>query len=156
MTSRRPGEPELRQLPPGDPAWSSAFTVLRQLRDHLDRATFDRLHAAGAAQGLRFTGAFLTSPGGDPVCVGVAGWRLVDTASVLRKLYVDDLVVDAAHRSTGVGAFLLTHLEAQARSHGARVVELDSGHQRTDAHRFYRHHGYRDVSLKFRKDLDPA
>jgi ribosomal protein S18 acetylase RimI-like enzyme len=154
MTPRRPVDLELRELPPGDPAWTLAFDVLRQLRGHLDRTTFDELHAAGVAQGLRFTGAFISAPSGEHVCVGVAGWRLIDTASVIRKLFIDDLVVDGAHRSAGIGRQLLEHLEEQARAHGAHVVELDSGHQRTAAHRFYRRHGYQDVSLKFRKPLD--
>lgn len=154
MTFDPHGDIELHELLPGDDAWAQAFEVLRQLRGHLDRATFDDLHAAGAAQGLRFTGAIVASPGSPATCVGVAGWRLMDTASVVRKLFIDDLVVDADHRSAGVGALLLAHLEEQARAHGAHIVELDSGHQRTDAHRFYRRHGYRDVSLKFRRHLD--
>lgn len=149
----------LRELPVDDPGWDRAFPVLRQLRDHLDRATFDALHRAGAAQGLRFTAAF-AQPGvggpsrtDGPECLGVAGWRVIDTASVIRKLYIDDLVVDEAHRSQGVGAMLLDHLEQVARSEGAHCVELDSGHQRTDAHRFYRRRGYHDPGLRFRKHV---
>ena len=141
----------LVDLPVGAPGWDQAFPVLRQLRDHLDRSGFDAIHRAGAAQGLRFTAAFTDDD--PPVCLAVAGWRLVDTASVVRKLYVDDLVVDEGRRSQGIGAVLLDHLEHVARDHGAHCVELDSGHQRTGAHRFYRSRGYRDTSLKFRKDL---
>ena len=142
----------LRDLPPDDPTWDRAFPVLQQLRDHLDRPTFDALHHAGEPQGLRFT-VVLTGAGPDDACLAVAGWRIVDTASVVRKLYIDDLVVDAAHRSTGIGAGLLEHLERVAVAAGARCVELDSGHQRTDAHRFYRAHGYRDTGLKFHRLL---
>jgi GNAT superfamily N-acetyltransferase len=142
----------LADLPVDDPRWDLAFPVLRQLRPHLDRPGFEAIHRTGAAQGLRFTAAF--SEDEPPVCLGVAGWRMVDTASVVRKLYVDDLVVEAAHRSQGIGARLLDHLEHLARDAGARCVELDSGHQRTDAHRFYRARGYRDTGLKLRKDLD--
>jgi GNAT superfamily N-acetyltransferase len=141
----------LQDLPVDAPGWDLAFPVLRQLRGHLDRPGFDALHRAGAAQGLRFTAAFTEDE--PPVCLAVAGWRLVDTASVVRKLYVDDLVVDEGRRSEGVGARLLDHLEHLARDAGAHCVELDSGHQRTDAHRFYRARGYQDTSLKFRKDL---
>lgn len=147
----------LRDLPIDDPGWEQAFPVLQQLRDHLDRPTFDVVHRAGAAQGLRFTGVFTDpadddAPAGDTaVCLGVAGWRVVDSASVIRKLFVDDLVVDRAHRSRGIGALLLDHLEQTAREAGARCLELDSGHQRTDAHRFYRAHGYDDTGLTFRK-----
>ncbi len=141
----------LQDLPLEAAEWDLAFPVLQQLRDHLDRPGFDAVHRAGAAQGLRFTAVLTeTEP---PACLGVAGWRLMDTASVVRKLFVDDLVVDEGRRSQGIGTLLLDHLEQVARDAGARCVELDSGHQRTDAHRFYRARGYKDTGLKFRKDL---
>jgi GNAT superfamily N-acetyltransferase len=77
----------------------------------------------------------------------------VDTTSVLRKLYVDDLVTDGAHRSRGVGTALLAELERRAAACGCRVIELDSGHQRTDAHRFYLREGFADVSRHFRREV---
>jgi GNAT superfamily N-acetyltransferase len=139
---------ELRDLPPDAAAWDTAFPVLQQLRPHLDRAAFDAVLQAGAAQGLRYTGAFVGA-----TCVGLAGWRVVDTTSVVRKLYVDDLVTDAAHRSLGVGTALLDELERRAATLGCRVLELDSGHQRTDAHRFYLREGFADVSRHFRREV---
>jgi GNAT superfamily N-acetyltransferase len=141
-----------RDLGPGDPRWEVAFPVLRQLRPHLDRAGFDAVHATGAPQGLRFTEAFDATGR----CLGVAGWRVVDTTSVVRKLYVDDLVVDASARSGGVGAALLGHLEVRGRTSGCQVVELDSGHERVDAHRFYRREGYVERSVHFAKPLGPG
>jgi GNAT superfamily N-acetyltransferase len=139
-----------RDLAPGDPRWDVAFPVLAQLRPHLDRPGFDAVHATGATQGLRYTEACDETER----CLGVAGWRVVDTTSVVRKLYVDDLVVDASARSAGVGAALLSHLEDRGRAAGCRVLELDSGHQRVDAHRFYRRAGYVDRSVHFAKRLD--
>jgi GNAT superfamily N-acetyltransferase len=141
---------QLRDLPPGDPAWDTgAFEVLRELRDHLDRAAFDAVHTAGRAQGLTFTAAFDT----DDRCVGVAGWRVVHTTHVLRKLYVDDLVTSGAQRSRGVGAALLAHLAERGRAAGCHVLDLDSGHQRRDAHRFYLREGMTDVSRHFARSL---
>jgi GNAT superfamily N-acetyltransferase len=144
-------ELELQDLAAGDPAWATAFPVLCQLRPHLDRAGLDAILADGRAQGLTFTGAFA---GGD--CVGVAGWRVMDTTSVGRKLYVDDLVTDAAHRSAGVGAALLAHLDRRGAALGCKVLELDSGHQRVDAHRFYLREGFADVSRHFRRPVPPG
>lgn len=142
-----------RDLAPGDPVWDEgAFEVLRELRDHLDQATFDEVHRLGAAQGLVFTGAYR-----DGRCVGVAGWRVAHTTHVLRKLYVDDLVTASSARSTGVGAALLAHLADRGRQAGCHVLDLDSGHQRTDAHRFYLREGMADVSRHFAMSLhDPA
>jgi GNAT superfamily N-acetyltransferase len=143
-----PSELAFRDLAVDDPRWATAFPVLQQLRPHLDEPTFRTVRRDGAAQGLRYTGAFVGER-----CVGVAGWRVMDTTSVVRKLYVDDLVTDAGHRSTGVGAALLAHLDDRARAFGCRVVELDSGHQRTDAHRFYLREGFADVSRHFRREV---
>lgn len=153
MATNETDGPRLADLGAHDAAWDEgAFAVLAQLRPELTRDRFARLLEAAGSQGLTFTGAF--EPGGR--CVGLAGWRIVDTTHVLRKLYVDDLVVDAEHRSTGVGSLLLAHLEERARAAGCHVIDLDSGHQRRDAHRFYRREGYTDVSAHFAKRLDPA
>lgn len=134
-----------------DPRWSSAFPVLVQLRTHLDRPAFDAIRVAAGPQGLTFTAALV-----DDRCVGLAGWRVVDTTHVARKLYVDDLVTDAAHRSRGIGAALLDHLEVRGAALGCRFLELDSGVQRAGAHRFYRRVGMRDDSLHFRRPIPAA
>jgi GNAT superfamily N-acetyltransferase len=137
---------EVRDLTIDDAAWASAFPVLRQLRPHLGRDELDAIQRAGRAQGLTFTAAFV-----DGTCVGVAGWRVMDTTSVIRKLYVDDLVTDETARSGGVGTALLRHLDHRGVELGCTVLELDSGHQRTDAHRFYVREGFEDVSRHFRR-----
>ena len=54
-----------------------------------------------------------------------------------RRLYVDDLVTDSAARSGGHGKLLLADLEKRARDAGCTSLTLDSGIQRSDAHRFY-------------------
>jgi len=64
--------------------------------------------------------------------------------------------VDADARSGGVGAALLAYLEDRGRAAGCDVLELDSGHQRTHAHRFYRREGYVDRAAHFAKDLVPV
>ncbi len=123
---------ELIDLPLGHPGWELALPVLRELRPDLTAAALEKVLAQGAPQGLRFLGAFA-----DERCLGVAGWRLMVTTSVLRKLYVDDLVATGRARSQGVGATLLRELERRAREAGCRALELDSGVQRFAAHRFY-------------------
>jgi GNAT superfamily N-acetyltransferase len=124
---------ELVDVEPGDPRLSrDVLPVLRELRPHLDEASFAAVYAEGHPQGYRFTAAYA---GGR--CVGVAGWRILATAFALRKLYVDDLVTTAADRSGGVGNALLSRLEEKARAAGCTVLDLDSGVHRHDAHRFY-------------------
>lgn len=123
---------ELVDLPLGHSGWDLALPVLQELRPDLTSAVLEQVLTEGAAQGLRFLAAFR-----DDRCMGVAGWRLVVTTSVLRKLYVDDLVTTSGARSQGVGAALLRELEQRARDAGCRAMELDSGVQRYAAHRFY-------------------
>ena len=124
---------ELVDLEPGDPrVVDDMLPVLKELRSHLDAASLTSVYAEGHPQGLRFLVAY---DGGR--CVGVAGWRVVALTFAIRKLYVDDLVTTADGRSEGVGHALLAELEARARAAGCTVIDLDSGVQRHDAHRFY-------------------
>jgi GNAT superfamily N-acetyltransferase len=132
----------------GDPRWREALPVLRQLRTHLDEASFAAIHRAGRAQGLTFTTRWDADR-----CVAVAGWRVIDTTHVGRKLYVDDLVTDEQVRSGGHGGALLDHLAERATELGCRTIELDSGEQRLDAHRFYRREGFVSYLVHFRRTL---
>ena len=139
---------DLVDLAPDDARWDTALPVLQELRPHLDRAALDAVLHGGEAQGLRFTAAY----DGD-ACLGIAGWRIVHTTSALRKLYVDDLVTASTARSTGVGAALLRELERRAVEAGCTTLELDSGVQRFDAHRFYLRERFSITSHHFGKPL---
>ncbi|MER6450060.1 GNAT family N-acetyltransferase [Streptomyces venezuelae] len=121
-------------LEPGDPRLTAdLLPVLLELRPHLTEELFLAIVAEAHGQGLRFTAAY----DADGRCVGAAGWRIVVNTAAVRSLYVDDLVTAAASRSSGVGRELLAHLEQHARAAGCTALTLESGTQRTDAHRFY-------------------
>lgn len=115
-----------------DTRLSEVFRVLVQLRPHIDEVGFRQIYLAGQPEGLRFTGAFEESS-----CVAVAGWRIVNTTFAIRKLTVDDLVTDAAARSKGYGHALIEYLVRVARVSECTLLDLDSGVQRFEAHRFY-------------------
>jgi GNAT superfamily N-acetyltransferase len=128
-----------------DDAVARCYDVLQDLRPDIRRASFvgevARLHASvGYELAYRVTGEDV---------VAVAGYRVVDTFSRGRMLYVDDLVTAAARRSEGHGAALLAWLRNRARELGCARVDLDSGTERTDAHRFYEREGMRVTSLHF-------
>jgi GNAT superfamily N-acetyltransferase len=57
------------------------------------------------------------------------------------RCWLQDLVVDGGHRSTGIGGLLLHAAAEWARSHGCTHLELSSGAGRLDAHRFYERQG---------------
>ncbi len=67
--------------------------------------------------------------------------------------YVDELVVDEAHRGCGVGTRLLEELISLARLRGCRRIELDSALHREAAHRFYERHGFDNRAFVFSKPL---
>ena len=116
-----------------DPRWDVALPVLRGLRPHLDADTLRAVYGEGRPQGYRFLAAL----DDDGACLGVAGYRVLATVFAVRKLYVDDLVTAPGARSGGVGKALLDELARRARDGGCTVLDLDSGVQRHDAHRFY-------------------
>ncbi|MEV5608059.1 GNAT family N-acetyltransferase [Streptomyces sp. NPDC052225] len=137
-------------LEPGDARLASdVLPVLRELRPHLTEESFREVYDEGYGQGLRFSAAYDDTG----ACAGVAGWRVVVNTSAGRKLYVDDLVTADSARSGGVGRALLGHLEERGRHLGCGQLDLDSGTQRTDAHRFYLRERMAITAFHFRKML---
>jgi GNAT superfamily N-acetyltransferase len=115
-----------------DAAIARCFPVMQHLRPHLVAADFVTRVRRMQAEGFHL--AFLEVDG---VVVAVAGYRYYEKLFSGKNLYVDDLVTDPLQRSRGHGRTLLAWLAAEARRHGCDQLELDSGVQRADAHRFY-------------------
>ena len=109
------------------------YPVMRELRTHIvgEEEFVDRV-TRQQKQGYQL--AFVESDG--EICA-VAGYRFLDSLFAGKNLYVDDLVTRDADRSRGYGGQLLDWLIAQARTQNCETLELDSGVQRFDAHRFY-------------------
>lgn len=108
------------------------FPIMAQLRPHLAAGEF-----VARVRRMQTEGFHLALLEEDDAVRAVAGYRYYDKLFSGKNLYVDDLVADAARRSCGHGAALLRWLAAEARRHGCVQLELDSGVQRHDAHRFY-------------------
>ena len=119
-------------LAQSDDEIARCFPVMLQLRPHLIEADFVPRVRRMQKEGFHL--AFLDSAG---AVRGVAGYRYYDKLHSGRNLYVDDLVTDSDDRSRGYGGKLLAWLTDEARAHGCVQLELDSGVQRADAHRFY-------------------
>jgi GNAT superfamily N-acetyltransferase len=115
-----------------DPAIAQCFSVMRQLRPHLSEAAF--VPTVREQQRGGYVLVHLTQ---HDTVRAVAGYRIIDNLVGGRVLYVDDLVTDAACRSQGYGQALFDWLTTTARDAQCRFLELDSGVQRFDAHRFY-------------------
>ncbi len=83
----------------------------------------------------------------------IAGFRFGNMLIRTMHMYVDDLVTDSRARSQGYGRALLEWLAQVARQNGCKQIDLDSGVQRLDAHRFYFREGFSNSSLHFVKKL---
>lgn len=118
----------------------ATFPIMHQLRPHLQEQEYlkvirDIMHS----DGFRLVGLFVNN-----ICVACSGFRIMRklTVSGEKILYVDDLVSDSNGRSKGYGKQLLNWLKAEAQRSGCETrLELDSGNQRIDAHRFYYREG---------------
>ena len=85
--------------------------------------------------------------------IGLAVYRWHENTFDGLKFYIDDLVTDDTRRSEGIGHALIAHLEERARGLGASGLVLDSGTQRTQAHRFYFREGLVIPAFNFKKSF---
>jgi GNAT superfamily N-acetyltransferase len=108
------------------------FPVMQQLRTHLEQKDFLSKVRRQQLEGYRLV--YLEDDGS---VRAVGGFRVVENLASGKMLYVDDLVTDSACRSRGYGKALLNWLIEQARREQCQFLDLDSGVQRFDAHRFY-------------------
>jgi ribosomal protein S18 acetylase RimI-like enzyme len=124
------------------------YDVMAELRPHVGRSEFLGLVRRMESEGYRL--AYREHEGD---VVAVAGYRVVANLHLGRHLYVEDLVTSSQARSQGHGAALLEWLRARAREAGCRYLDLDSGTQRDQAHKFYFRHGLTIVSYHFSQAL---
>lgn len=126
----------------------SCYPVMAQLRPQFEEQSFLNQVQKQILQGFNL--AYLTNEGS---VVAVAGFRFGENLAWGKYLYIDDLVTDQKARSHGFGSRLLQWLFSCARQHDCDQVHLDSGNQRTEAHRFYLTEGMTQTSLHFRLSL---
>jgi len=120
-------EAELRKISP----------VLLQLRNQYDEDSLLAQIRLQQAEGYQIA---YVEKDGEVLCV--AGFVICNKLAWQKHIYVDDLVTDAAVRSTGAGKFIMDWLKNHAREHGCKQLHLDSGVQRFAAHKFYLREGF--------------
>jgi GNAT superfamily N-acetyltransferase len=124
-----------------------AEPVHRQLRPHLPAdyaAKMGRVCAGGARMAVAVESERV---------IGLAVYRWHENTADGVKCYVDDLVTDERCRSGGVGRALLQHVAQCARELGCDALMLDSGVQRTGAHKFYFREGLVITSFNFKSQI---
>ena len=126
------------------------FPVIQQLRTHFEQEETFVTQARRQMANERWRLAFVEDEG---EVVALAGFRLLEALHSGKTLYVDDLVTREDRRSKGHGETLMQWLEDRARKAGCQTFSLDSGTQRTAAHRFYFRMGMTISSFHFAKKL---
>lgn len=114
------------------------FPLMKELRDHLDEASFLQLLSAAKAES-RYT---LLAAFEDSGCVGLMGYRILTDFVHGRHLYIDDLVTKEGHRSRGLGARLLQEAKHIAAQNGCEKLRLCTGAQNERGKAFYERNGW--------------
>ena len=125
------------------------WPVMAQLRPHLDEARFLEQVQRQRLAGYRLAAGRI----GERVAC-VAGFVLGEKLAWGRHLYVDDLVTDAGARPLGAGRAMMAWLKRYAVNAGCISLHLDSGIERTEAHRFYARERLASSSLHFSLAFD--
>lgn len=106
--------------------------VLIQLRPQYDFEGLIQQIKKQQASGYQI--AYVESDG-NVLCV--AGFVIAEKLAWGKHVYIDDLVTNEYHRSTGVGQLMIDWFKAYCKAQGCDMLHLDSGVQRFAAHRFY-------------------
>ena len=126
----------------------AARGVMRQLRPQIpEEAYLETVRRMMKTDGYLQAAVFE----GDTV-VAVAGYRFMEMLFSGKTLYVDDLNTDETRRSRGHGRLLMDCLKREARDRQCAQLQLDSGVQREQTHRFYFREGLTINSYHFRID----
>ncbi|KWF60768.1 GCN5 family acetyltransferase [Burkholderia pseudomultivorans] len=131
MTEHRHSSFDIRGLAP--PEWARVYPVVAQLRA-LDEAEFLERVRRQSYSGYELVAAFR-----DGKIIGVMGMRPAHTLARGAHLHIDDLVVDATGRGSGVGRSLMEYAEIDARARGMTAIFLDA---RPEAIPFYEREQY--------------
>ncbi|WP_010469873.1 GNAT family N-acetyltransferase [Acaryochloris sp. CCMEE 5410] len=132
------------QIATTDDQIRACYPVMVQLRAHLTLHDF-----VTQVQSQMQSGYQLAYASNSECICSVAGFRMSESLSWGRFLYVDDLITDAQMRSQHYGHQLLDWLVEYARQQDCAQLHLDSGLQRLEAHRFYQREGLQINSYHF-------
>ena len=69
------------------------------------------------------------------------------------EMYVPELIVSQNYHSKGIGKKLLNFSIKLGKEKKCHRMRLESGNQRIESHKFYKHLGFEDSSIFFTKNL---
>jgi GNAT superfamily N-acetyltransferase len=131
---------------------NATLPVMAELRPKLNTSEcLSLIRSLELSEKYQLIGAFENE-----LCIAAAGFRLKRSLFSEGKLemYIDDFVVTHLNRSQGIGHQLFEYLKQKAKDLDCAAITLDSGLQRTEAHRFYEREGMTNMALHFRMKLN--
>jgi GNAT superfamily N-acetyltransferase len=69
------------------------------------------------------------------------------------EMYVPELIVSQNYHSKGIGKKLINFSIELGKEKKCHRIRLESGNQRIESHKFYKHLGFEDSSVFFTKNL---
>jgi ribosomal protein S18 acetylase RimI-like enzyme len=69
------------------------------------------------------------------------------------EMYIPELIVSQNYHSQGIGKKLLNFSIKLGKEKKCHRIRLESGNQRIESHKFYKHLGFEDSSIFFTKNL---
>ncbi len=127
----------------------SCFDVMSELRNHLNREEFLPTIRKMQTEGYQL--AYILE---NNEIVALAGYRIYTNLFMGKHLYVDDLVTSNKYRSKGYGEEMIEWLRDKANASECNYFHLNSGTQRSRAHKFYFKPGFSIASYHFSEKLD--
>lgn len=124
------------------------WEVLKALRPHLEQDSFLPLVREMIREGYQL--AFIEENG---KAVSAIGFRYQQFLFNGKHFYIDDLSSLPEARGKGYGGSLLDYVTNLAKEKGYKVVTLDSGPHRHDAHRLYLNNRFVISSYHFSKPV---
>ncbi|WP_301922671.1 GNAT family N-acetyltransferase [Ferruginibacter sp.] len=126
----------------------NCWDVLYALRPHLLQNEFVPIIKELMTEGYQL--AFIEEDG---KAVAAIGFRYLQYLYNGKHIYIDDLSTLPTVRGKGYGGKLLDYVAAIAKEKGYKIVTLDSGYLRTDAHRLYLNKKFTMVAHHFSKNI---
>jgi len=133
----------LKQLMQGE------IKLFQQLRPHLENKE-KFLEAFGLAQKseIKFWALYQKEK-----VKGIISYRVMFNLYLGEHMVIDDLIVDKKVRGEGIGTKLMEKVIQIAKEKNIKIIKLDSGLQRTQAHNFYEKLGWDKKCYTFEKKI---
>ena len=124
------------------------WDVLFELRPHLNKEKFVETVKEMITEGYHLI--YIEEA---DKAVAAIGYRYLQFLYNGKHIYIDDLSTLPSCRGKGYGGKLLDYVADKAKEKGYKVVTLDSGYTRLDAHRLYLNKGFTLTAHHFSKTL---